>query len=141
MHCLRQLLTSLILFPLLALPALALEKEAFSMERFEALRDAGEVVLVDVYATWCPTCKKQHEILGEFQANNPDADFHILAIDFDKDKEWVRHFSAPRQSTLLLYVGDEQYWYSVAETRHDVIAQELNKALEAHRKKHAEEDA
>lgn len=134
----RKLLATLILFPLLTLHAIALEKETFSKERFEALRNAGEVVLVDVYATWCSTCKKQQEILGDFRARNPDADFHILEIDFDKDKEWVRHFRAPRQSTLLLYVGDEQYWFSVAETRSKVIARELNKALEAHQKHNAE---
>lgn len=124
-------LVTLILLPLFTLPALALEKEPFTQERFEALQAAGEVVLIDVFASWCPTCKKQQEVLTQFRAENPNAEFHILVVDFDKDKDWVRHFRAPRQSTLLLYVGDKQYWYSVAETRHEVIADEINKAIVA----------
>lgn len=124
-------LVALVLLPLFTLPALALEKESFTQERFEALQAAGEVVLIDVFATWCPTCKKQQEALTQFRAKNPDAEFHILVVDFDKDKDWVRHFRAPRQSTLLLYVGDKQYWYSVAETRYEVIAEEINKAIVA----------
>lgn len=110
---------------------MALEKAPFTRERFETLQAAGEVVLIDVFATWCPTCKKQQEIHGEFRAESPDVEFHILVVDFDKDKGWVNHFRAPRQSTLLLYVGEKQYWYSVAETRYEIIAEELNKAIAA----------
>jgi len=29
-------------------------------------------------------------------------------VDFDSDKEAVKRFRAPRQSTLLLYQGEEQ---------------------------------
>lgn len=125
------ILISLTLLPILSLSIIAANKEAFTQERFETLQAAGKVILVDVYATWCPTCKKQQQALGRFQAENPDAEFHLLVVDFDKDKEWVRHFRAPRQSTLLLYVGDKQHWFSVAETRYDVIAQEITKAIEA----------
>jgi len=35
---------------------------------------------------------------------------------------------APRQSTLLLYKGETQFWYSVAETREDVIFEAINRA-------------
>lgn len=118
---------------LLALPfsAVALEKEPFSEDRFDELRAAGEVVLVDVFADWCPTCKRQQEALAQYRADNPGKRFHILVVDFDDDKQWVRHFRAPRQSTLLLYSGEEQFWFSVAETRSEVIARELDKAFAA----------
>lgn len=126
------LLLALALLPMmLPLSATAANKEVFTQSRFEALQAANKVILVDVYATWCPTCKKQQQILGRFQAEHPKSEFYLLVVDFDQDKEWVRHFRAPRQSTLLLYVGDKQHWFSVAETRYEVIAQELNKALAA----------
>jgi len=111
--------------------SIALEKESFTPERFEALQAAGEVVLIDVYATWCPTCARQQQVLSEYRASNPDKQFHILEIDFDNNKEWVRHFRAPRQSTLLLYTGETQFWFSVAETRPEIITAELNKAFQA----------
>ena len=112
-----------------ALWAHALEKEAFTEERYNQLRDDGEVFLIDVYATWCSTCKAQQEILKQFQAENPEAALTILEVDFDDDKKWVRHFRAPRQSTLVLYRGEDQQWFSVGETRYDVIADQLTQVL------------
>lgn len=109
--------------------AQALEKEAYSQARFDALQAAGEVVLIDVYASWCPTCKKQQEALEAYRSANPEKKFTILVVDFDKNKDLVRHFRAPRQSTLLIYKVKEQFWFSVAETRPDVIAAELDKAI------------
>ena len=109
--------------------AYALEKEKFTQERFDALQKAGEVVLVDVFATWCPTCKKQQAAIESYRANNPDKTFYVLEVDFDSQKEFVKQFRAPRQSTLLLYKGDKQFWFSVAETRPEVIAAELDKAI------------
>ncbi len=110
-------------------PKPALEKEPYSHARFEALQAEGKVVLIDVYATWCSTCAKQQTVLEGYRKANPDKKFTILEIDFDKNKDLVRHFRAPRQSTLLIYKGKEQFWFSVAETRPDVIAAELDKAI------------
>ncbi|WP_231757368.1 thioredoxin family protein [Microbulbifer elongatus] len=115
----------------LATSAMAQQNEPFDEARFKALKAAGEVVLVDVFAEWCPTCAKQQEVLKQYRAQNPDKQFHVLVVDFDQDKEWVRHFRAPRQSTLVLFVGEEQTWFSVAETRPEVIARELDKAIAA----------
>ena len=107
----------------------AVEKEAFTEVRYNELRKSGKVFLVDVYATWCPTCAKQQDILATYGKNNPKQNLNVLVVDFDNDKKWVRYFKAPRQSTLLLYSGEEQLWFSVGETRYDVIADELDKAL------------
>lgn len=130
----NKIIVALLLALALVTPASALDGERFTPERFAALQDAGEVVLVDIWATWCPTCKRQRQVLQSYRDANPDQSFHILEVDFDDDKEWVRHFRAPRQSTLLLYVGERQYWFSVAETRPEVIAAELDKAIAARRK-------
>ncbi len=111
--------------------AAALEKERFSMERFQELQAGGELVVVDIYADWCGTCAKQQEILADYREEHPDVDLHILEVDFDKDDEWVRHFRAPRQSTILVYAGEEQYSYTVAETDRDRLFAEINQAAEA----------
>ncbi len=126
----KQLFVALVLALSLS-AAFALEKEPFDPARFAELQQAGEVVLVDVYADWCSTCKKQQAALAAYREANPDKVFHILSVDFDTEKEWVRHFRAPRQSTLLIYAGESQFWYSVAESRPEVIAAELDKAIKA----------
>jgi len=109
----------------------ALNSEAFSDQRFEALKAEGAVVLIDVWAPWCPTCRLQREVLSAFQADHPEADVTILEVSYDDDKELVRRFRAPRQSTLLLFKGDEQVWFSVAETREEVIYGQLLDAVGA----------
>lgn len=108
-----------------------IEKEPFTEERFNELREAGAVVLVDIFADWCPTCAKQQKLIQQYREENPDNEFHILEVDFDDNKQAVRELRAPRQSTILLFKGNEQYWYSVAETRYEVFERELNKAFNA----------
>lgn len=105
------------------------DKEPFTEERFEALQEQGAYVLLDVFADWCPTCAAQQKVLAAFQEQHPDAPLHILTIDFDDQKDLVRRFRAPRQSTLILYHGTEQIWFSVAETREDPIFEALGQAL------------
>lgn len=109
----------------------ALEKEPFSMERFEKLQSQNELVLVDIYASWCGTCAEQQEILQSYMEDHPDVDLHVLEVDFDEDKEWVSHFRAPRQSTILIYAGKERYSYTVAETDQDRLYEEINQAADA----------
>ena len=104
-------------------------KQAFTQSHFDQLQAKGDVVLVDVYATWCPTCAKQQKLIKAYQAENPDKKLHVLIVDYDDDKKAVRQFKAPRQSTLVLYRGAERLWFSVAETRKDVIFAELDKAF------------
>jgi len=107
------------------------ESEAFTEARFESLQSEGALILVDVSASWCPTCAKQKAVLERYRAEHPDVPLHILRVDFDSQKKWVTHFKAPRQSTLLLFRGTEQVWFAVAETRQDVIFQALDDAAQA----------
>ncbi|MDT8399539.1 MAG: thioredoxin family protein [Pseudomonadales bacterium] len=102
------------------------EKEPFTIERFEALQAQNEMILVDISASWCPDCAKQQLVLEEYQKDFPESNLRILSIDFDTQKEWVTHFRAPRQSTLLLFSGQNQIWFSVAETRKEKIYEALN---------------
>jgi thioredoxin 1 len=104
-------------------------KEPYSKERFVELQDAGETVLIDVYATWCPTCAWQQAILDDYRKKNPDKRFFTLVVDYDNDKKTVREFRAPRQSTLLLYKDQQQIWFSVAETRSRIISAQLENAI------------
>jgi thiol:disulfide interchange protein len=100
----------------------------FTPERFAALQEENALILLDVYADWCPVCAQQQKILAAYREAHPDNVFHTLTIDFDDQKEYVRQFGAPRQSTLILYQGKERVWFSVAEMRDDVIFAALDVA-------------
>lgn len=103
-------------------------KEAFTEARFEALQAEGALILVSVHADWCPTCRAQQEVLSAFPEKNPDTELYILTVDFDKQKDWVRHFGAPSQSTLILFRGEERVWFSVGETGEDEIYGQIAEA-------------
>jgi len=98
---------------------------AFTPDRFAELQAENALILVDVFADWCPTCAVQQEVLAAFREEHPDVPMHTLTVNFDTQKEWVRHFNAPRQSTLILFRGEEQVWFSVAETRADRIVDQI----------------
>ena len=100
-------------------------KESFTEARFLELQKTGALILVDIWAEWCPTCAQQQKVLTAFRAENPNVPFHTLTVDFDRQKEWVKKFAAPRQSTLILYRGEKQIWFSVAETRADRITSQI----------------
>lgn len=114
-----------------ATEATAAAEAPFTRERFEELQEQDALILVDVFAEWCPVCASQQKLLAEFRVLHPEVELHVLKVDFDRQKEWVRHFRAPRQSTLILYRGDEQVWFSVAENRREVIFREILEAAGA----------
>ena len=112
----------------LAVRPAAAASEPFSQARFAELQAQNALILVDIHADWCPTCKKQTQALDEYEATRPDLALHRLDVDFDKQKEWVTYFKAPRQSTLVLYRGSTQKWFSVAETRPAALAEAIDAA-------------
>ncbi len=103
-------------------------KTPFTEAAFQQAQANNEVILIDVFATWCPTCKRQSMILADYFHKDPASKVKVLVVDFDDQKEWVSYFKAPRQSTLILYKGEKQVWFSVAETKADVITQQLTNA-------------
>ena len=127
-NCVRSLLLVILAFSSSTL--VAAERQPFTPERFEALQAENALVLLDVWAKWCPTCARQEKILARYLEQRPQSGLQILVINFDEQKEWVRHFRAPRQSTFLLYRGDEQLWFSVAETDPDEIFSRLDAAVQ-----------
>jgi hypothetical protein len=67
-------------------------------------------------------------VLTEYREKYPNVPLHTLVIDFDNQKEYVTRFRAPRQSTQILYHGEERVWFSVAETNRDRIFEAINLA-------------
>lgn len=103
-------------------------KTPFTEAAFAQAQAANEVVLIDVFADWCPTCKRQSMVLADYFYKNPASKVKVLVVDFDEQKNWVSFFKAPRQSTLILFKGNKQIWFSVAETKPEVIFKQLSDA-------------
>jgi thiol-disulfide isomerase/thioredoxin len=102
--------------------------QPYTDEVFAAAQAAGRPILVDIWASWCPTCRRQGRVLTELLAEARFADVLWLKVDFDVQKDTVARFEAPRQSVLIMYRGDAERARVIAETRVDDIRALLESA-------------
>jgi thioredoxin 1 len=91
--------------------------KSYTPEAFAAAQAANQPILVDVTASWCPTCRAQAKVMESlFKAGDRFKDLVILKVDYDTQRDVVREFRAPRQSTLIVYRGAKETGRAVAIT-------------------------
>lgn len=101
--------------------AVSFETDGFEQKKFQTAQKNGEIILVDIYANWCSTCKKQGAEISELFKNEKYKNIKIFKLDYD-DKNLVNNFSKlidrpiPRQSTIVVFKGKIIISFSVAET-------------------------
>lgn len=75
---------------------------------FAAAQKAGQPILVDIYADWCPVCKNQHLILDKLMSDPAYAKAVFLQVNYDTQKAAVKKFKAKSQSTLITFSGTKE---------------------------------
>jgi thiol-disulfide isomerase/thioredoxin len=96
--------------------ALAAQPKVFSQQEFDRLAREGKSVIVDVAATWCPTCKAQKPIVDSLATQAAFKDVAVLTVDFDADKPVLKAFKVGMQSTLIAFKGGKETGRSVGDT-------------------------
>ena len=96
--------------------ASAAEPKPFTQQDFDKLAHDGKPVVVDVSATWCPTCKAQKPIVESLSKQPAYKDVAILSVDFDADKAILKQFKVNMQSTLIAFKGGKESARSVGDT-------------------------
>ncbi len=109
--------------------AAAAEKVSFTQVAFEAAERAGKPILVDVHASWCPTCRAQAPILDELASEPKFKDFQVFVVDFDSQKDALHLFGVRQQSTLIVFKGATEVGRSVGDTGKPSIEALLDKGL------------
>lgn len=71
-------------------------------ERVVTTKDlVGRVVLVNVWATWCPTCLAEH---GELQRISQTTQVPIIGVNYKDDRraaqEWLRRYGNPYEFNI-----------------------------------------
>lgn len=112
----------------LAQSAVALEKKSYDAAAFKASQDAGQAILIDVYAPWCPTCQAQRKVLDGLKDNAAYKDITIYEVDFDTQLDALKTFKAQNQSTLIAFKGTKETGRSVGATKQEAIEDLLKSA-------------
>lgn len=107
------MLALLVSVPALATPAW----NTYSADAFARAQTSGKTIVVDVHATWCPTCRAQAPILDSLRNEPQLKDAIFVKVDFDTEKAFLRQHRIPRQSTVLVFRGTRETARSIAETR------------------------
>lgn len=105
------------------------ESKPFSQAEFDRLTKAGQPVVVDVWASWCPTCKAQKPILENLLGRRDYKDVTLLKVDFDTEKRALLNFKVAKQSTLIGFKGTEEVGRSVGDTTEAGVESLIKKTL------------
>ncbi len=101
----------------------------------EAAMDAGKVVLLDFWASWCSTCAAQERVLAFLKAENLAYEQNIVFFVVDWDEhgkgDLSKSLKIPRRSTLVALKGRQELGRIVAGTSRADIKALLDTALAA----------
>jgi thioredoxin 1 len=99
---------------LLLLPISAHARQPFDAKAFEQAQAAGKTILVDVYASWCPVCKKQQPTIARLEKEKPG--LIVYKVNFDNDKSVLKKFGVQAQATLIVFKGAKEVGRSTGES-------------------------
>lgn len=101
--------------------ARAAEVKDYEEAGFKAAQTSGVPIVIDIAASWCPTCAAQKPIIQSLVADPAYRQTVIFCVDFDSQKDIVRSFGAQMQSTLIAYKGEKETGRSVGDSDQDSI--------------------
>jgi len=88
--------------------AFAASMQPFTPSAFEAAKQAGGPVVIDVYAPWCPVCAAQEPTLNALEADPAYKNVTLLRVDFDRQKTVLRDLNVQQHSTVIAYHGGHE---------------------------------
>lgn len=91
-----------------AMPAVAQPERPFSLSTLKAVQARGQVVLVDVYAPWCPVCRAQAPTIAALTTNPAFKKLQVLKLDYDHQDAEKKALAVSKQSTLIAYRGGRE---------------------------------
>lgn len=117
----RHALAALVASSFAATAAHTAEFKPFDRAQFNAAEAAGQPVLVDVAAWWCPVCHSQNRTIKAAVADPKYNALTIFELNFDKQKDEWKNFGVTRQATLIAFKGGHEVGRLAFRTDKDEI--------------------
>lgn len=88
--------------PLIGKPASEFSlPELYTQEPFSPTQLKGEAWILNIWASWCVSCRQEHEVLVEFSQKS---NTKIVGLNYkdttDEAKSWLKQFGNPYQITV-----------------------------------------
>jgi thioredoxin 1 len=125
----RTLLAGIALGFLVFPGAQAANKIPFDLAAFDAARESGRPVVLQIAATWCGPCQVMKRTVSALIEKPEFKDVTIFEADYDVNKADLQKLNAYQVTTLVLYRNRKEVERTVGETRAEMIEPLLRKAM------------
>jgi thioredoxin 1 len=115
-------------FILVTAPAMAGE-QPYSAATLDRMLAAGQPVVVDFHADWCPTCRAQAPIVKDLLATPELKNVTVLIADYDTELALRKSLKVANQSTLVVFRQGKEVARSTGDTSREGLAALLKKAI------------
>ena len=105
------------------------EQLPYTKAKLDSLLAAGQPVIVDLRADWCPTCKEQKPIVDALMDDPKRQKLTYFVADFDKETALKKRLHVTMQSTFLVFKGGKEIARSTGQTDKAELAGLFDKAL------------
>ncbi len=113
---------------LLAAPAMAGE-QPYNAATLDKMLAAGQPVVVDFHADWCPTCRAQAPIVKDLLSTPELKGVTVLIANYDTELALRKSLKVANQSTLVVFSHGKEVARSTGDTTRDGLAALLRKAV------------
>jgi thioredoxin 1 len=113
---------------LLTAPAMAAERP-YTAATLDRMLAAGQPVVVDFHADWCPTCRAQAPIVKDLLATPELKNVTVLIADYDTELALRKSLKVANQSTLVVFRQGKEVARSTGDTSREGLAALLKKAI------------
>ncbi len=82
--------------------------EEYETSRFEELQERGEPLLVEVYASWCPTCLLQHKAFETLVEEGKAPKIRAIRVDFEENIPFRQEHNLHGTGMLIIFENGKE---------------------------------
>lgn len=102
----------------------------FDEESFQEALNAGQLVMVDFWATWCGPCRMLGPVIEQLAEEYEEQDVVIGKVDVDENPALAQRYGVMSIPTVVFFKDGEEFDRKVGVMAFEAYADTLDEALE-----------